>query len=451
VSVLDWGTWAAFEQRQLAHGLTSLSRHLYHLAAADDQKALLAEVKGRFAGLSLYPLVLRWIALTPADYDESITLGRALVAERPEVVTVASWNFMAEKPGFVLKASPFPFVASWYTPAVPMGTAYDLHARALLPGCPRPPTREQAKSWAEAAPYDHWTQWSAEWLAVNGAPSVSNIRRAFGPLMQYDSNAPLKLIDYMNMNAGDQIAAARQLCEITTSRCDVLAELLVRDARESEAIAAYERWIGASRDRVRVANDLTWLVRHYNRTGNVRRAEELASMAAQAYSYGGLEIYAHLMDALGRYDEAEKTYRAIAERYDKTGPLGTFIVRNAIRTGDKDLELKGWDLLRSEFPNGMERLALHALDVPPADGLLFATFGRRPEAMGLRQTDIVVGVDEWRIRNNRQYSVASRLTHDDQMTFTVWRGGRYQQVRARVPERWLGIALKDYVGGPVTH
>ena len=451
VNVLDWGAWAAFEQRQLAHGLTSLSRHLYHLAAKQDQQSLVADVKSGFASLTLYPIVLRWVALTPADYEESIRLGRTLVAERPEVVTVASWNFMAEKPEFVLKAAAFPFVGTWFPRAVPTGTAYDLWARALLPGCPRPPTREQARLWAQAAPYDQWTQWSAEWLAVDGVPSLSNVRRAFGALLLYDYSAPLKLIDYMKMPAADQIATARVLCDITTSRCDILAELLVRDARDSEAVAAYEQWIEKSRDEVRVANDLTWLVRHYHRTGKRQRAEELARMAARTYLGRRPRNFAELMDAQGRYDEAEKAFRAIADRYEWTGPLGAFIVRKALRTGDKDLELKGWDLLRAEFPNGMQRLALHALDVPPTDGILFVTFGRRLEALGLRQTDLLVGVDDWRVRNNKQYRVASRLKHEGEMTFTVWRNGRYQQVRTNLPERWLGVVLKDYSGGPTLH
>jgi hypothetical protein len=127
------------------------------------------------------------------------------------------------------------------------------------------------------------------------------------------------------------------------------------------------------------------------------------------------------------------------------------MIRQALRRKDRALELQGWDLLRTEFPGGLQRLELHALDVPPHDGIVFNTFGRRAASAGLRDSDIVVGVDEWRVRDHRQYSVISRLRHDEAMTFVVWRGGRYQQVRARVPERWLGLQLADYRGARSGH
>ena len=173
---------------------------------------------------------------------------------------------------------------------------------------------------------------------------------------------------------------------------------MVREAREPDAEAVYERLIAGARDRVAVSTGLTWLVRHYHATGRSARAEQIARMAAETGSYGGFETLAHLFDAQGRNDDAEQLYRHIAERYGSTGPLGMFLVRKAQRTRDTALELQGWEQLREEFPNGMERLAMHALDVTPADGVLFLNFGRRAGAVGLRQTDIVVGIDEWRVR-----------------------------------------------------
>ncbi len=143
-------------------------------------------------------------------------------------------------------------------------------------------------------------------------------------------------------------------------------------------------------------------------------------------------------------------YQQIADHYGDTGPLGTFFVRQGLRAGDKTLELKGWDNLRQTFPNGIERLAMHALDVTPVDGMAFHTFSRRAGATGLRPTDVVVGVDGWRVRTPGQYGVLARLSHDDAMALTVWRDGRYQQLRTRVPERWLGVQLRDHHGPGVS-
>jgi tetratricopeptide (TPR) repeat protein len=230
-----------------------------------------------------------------------------------------------------------------------------------------------------------------------------------------------------------------------------VALLLLEDAREPEAVAAYERWIASSRDRVGVSTGLAWLVRHYYATGKRERAEELARMAADVASYGGLDTLAHLLDASGRYEEAEATYREIASHYRDTGPLGTFLVRGALRTGDKKQELEGWENLRETFPTGMQPLAMHALDAPPVDGVVMTSFGRRVSAVKLEPTDIIVGVDDLRVRTQQQYKVATRLRHDEMMTLTVWRRGQYQQLRTRVPERWLGVSLGDHKGRPTAH
>ena len=55
VSVLDWGTWAAFQQRQLCHILTAGSRHLWNLGATDAQERLVAALNAQFSSLTLYP------------------------------------------------------------------------------------------------------------------------------------------------------------------------------------------------------------------------------------------------------------------------------------------------------------------------------------------------------------------------------------------------------------
>ena len=45
-------------------------------------------------------------------------------------------------------------------------------------------------------------------------------------------------------------------------------------------------------------------------------------------------------------------------------------------------------------------------------------------------------------RNGLYEDLSAR--HDEAMTFTVWREGRYEQVHATVRERWIGIELESY-------
>ena len=89
---------------------------------------------------------------------------------------------------------------------------------------------------------------------------------------------------------------------------------------------------------------------------------------------------------------------------------------------------------------------MFALETPPRDGVWFGVFGVRAAALGLRPTDVFVGLDNWRVRNLRQYEAIASLSHDPVMLLTVWRDGRHQQLRVRIPERTLASALRDYPG-----
>jgi hypothetical protein len=444
VSVLDWGTWAAFSQRHVGHSLAGENHHYRHLGLPDDREELKKTVTARFGGLTLYPIILRTVGTDAKDYEQSLAMGRALAVSNPELVTAAAWNLMEEKPKYVQRPALFPLFTAWFTPTVPVGTAFDLYPRALVPGCPRPPSAAQARVWAQAMPYDHWVQWSAEWYAVTGKPTAAAIRRAFGPLLDYDVAAPLKLIDLIEMPVAEHIAIARKLCAFSVDRCDRLAILLLRDGQPVEAAAAYEQWIAGTRDSVAVSNGVEWLTRYYAAHGKGARAEEIAREAAATGSARGMMTLAHLLDARGRDDQAQELYLRVQSRYDDSEGLGTFLVRKGLRTNDAKTETEGWELLREVFPRGPERLALHALDATPKDGLTFQGLGRRALAVGIQAADVVVGVDDWRVRNSSQYAVLTRLRHDDAITLTVWRGGKYHQLKIKMPERWLALPLANY-------
>src|SRR5205823_2684558 len=200
--------------------------------------------------------------------------------------------------------------------------------------------------------------------------------------------------------------------------CAHLGELLLLDNREREAVAAYERLVAHARDRVVVSQNVTWLVRYYYDHGRVHDAEAVAAAAADVASGGGLQTQAELFDAEGRYDEAERAYRELARHYTSdTAPLGMFLMRRALEAHDKALEVRSADLLRHDFPNGLEHVTTYALDASPTDGVTFKRFGRRPASFGLEAMDVVVAVDGWRVRTARQFIDASRLGAGDTVTF----------------------------------
>jgi hypothetical protein len=447
VHVLDWGTWAAFHQRHVCASLAGLTNHLRNLGASETLAESRRSLEATFGTLTLFPIVQRWGAPTADVYEAAMARARPLVDTTPELVTHAAWNVLLYRPDFTAPIKPFPLQVAWFTPAVPTGTALDLFSRSLRPGCPRPPTRGQAKIWAVEQPFDHWTVWAEAYLALDrGEPSYAVVRRAFGPLMDYDIEALLK-ISYRASTNDERIDVGERLCRLSADQCGTLAASMLVTDREAQAVAAYERWIAGARDRVGLSNGVTWISRYYLDHGRADRAEAVASEAAETGSWMGMQTYAELLDRLNRPAEAEPLYQRIAMHYSNaTAPLGNFLMRRALRTRDAALEAKAGELLRPVFPGGLNRVEMHALPPEPPDGITFDSFGQRPAKFGLRPTDVIVGIDEWRVHNVDQYTFASRLRFDDQITFTIWRNQRYEQLRMRLPQRWLGTYFRQYLG-----
>ena len=448
VRVLDWGTWAAHQQRHLAAALIAVTDHEENVGRDDPD--FVRRYEDAFGRLRLYPIVLRWMAREPSDYQRAVALARPLAERSPELLTQEVWTLLLDQPSYVNSPAPFPLDVSWFNPAVPVGTAFELSARALRSGPvnSRVPTQEQLVRWATDMPYDHWTQWGKEFLSVEGKPPIAVVRSALAPLFGYDRDAIIKMLDYMTPPDVERLTMTKALCDLVAGECVRLGELLLLFNREPEAAAAYRRWEKEARDRVAVAAGVTWLVRYEERMGHASYAEEVARRAGEAYSYRGLRELAEWFDRAGRHAEAESTYRRIVERYNDTEALGTFLMRQAKSTSNPELQAEANDLLRSVFPNGLEPLVARNLAPVPSDGAAFATFGPRPLALGMEFSDIIVSVNGWRVRSATQFAAVTRFQHDDLMALTVWRAGRYQDLQVRVPERMFGTRFKDHRGRP---
>jgi hypothetical protein len=201
-------------------------------------------------------------------------------------------------------------------------------------------------------------------------------------------------VDNIELTLDEHLDLVQRRCDLVPHNCGYLAELLLVNNRERDAVSAYEHWSAHERNQAIVSWNVTWLVRYYRDHGRLGDAEAVAAAAAATKSFGGLQVLAELLDMEGRSDEAERLYRRIADDYeDATAPLGVFLMRRALSAHDKALEVKAATLLRDEFPNGLERVAMYALPASPADGVTFATFGLRPASFGLKRTDVIVAVD----------------------------------------------------------
>lgn len=441
--VLDWPAWAGALQRHLVAALRGQDRVWWMLGMPDERAESLADIKRRARQLSLYPILLATVAVDEADRAQASALARQLAQTSPETVTASGWRLAASIEADGAGAS-IPAATSWFVDAVPPGTAFDLPNRALRSNVPRVST-EQLQAWAAMQPYTRWTQWYYQWRLAGGEPGEAATRTAFGSLLTYDLSA-LRQLDDVLRTQGERRRNYEAMCRISFEGCRDLADFLVAEGLDTAAAAAYEQWIEATPDYVAAANGSAWLVRYYMSRVQFARAEALAREAGDAHSNRGMQVWGHFLDARGREAEAETVYQTINTRYQDPLPLGTFTVRKALRKSDPVLQQRGWNLMKKVFPNGGERLAWNTLKGAPTDGVRFSTFGRRAEARGLQFRDIIVGVDEWRLRTAAQYPILANLRHDENMTFTVWRDGAYQQIHAQVRQRWLGAELEDVEG-----
>lgn len=441
--VLDWPRWAASAQRHVATAIWAEAKLHRMQGDPESGRELVNDVTDRLSSLTLFPLMLRSIAVDAPEYARSMREARQLAATHPELITAAAWNMLAEPPRMAAPSETFPVFHSWNYPIVPTGTAFDLYPRALQEGCPRPPSPQQAGIWAAAQPYDTWTVISAEWFPVQGKPLATDVAEALGPLLDYDAQANEHVILHLDVNPAERLRFARKLCALS-SECGRYAWLLLAEGRDEEARVAFEDWIAGSRDRLKPANDSEWLARHYVRMGRPADAMRVATFAADTYSQRGLEVLGEVLTSLGKHDDALEVYERIATRYDDRIPIGTHRMRTALRTGDRQLEIAAMADLQPVFPNGLERLAMHALDPTPGDGVTFGPLSTRARAVGVRQDDIVVGVDEWRVRSQPQYSIALDLRHNQEaVKLTVFRDGRYQQLALKMPERRLVVSVEN--------
>jgi hypothetical protein len=447
VQAIGWTMWASFLQRHLCSQLVNTWRSNNAGGGWRSNDALTNTMTGAFDKLRLFPLVLRRIAGTPGEYAQAMTAARDLTRTHPEWITPANWKLLRDKPSFdpqVQSPQPFPEDV-WYTPYIPTGTAFDAANRSLQANCPRPTPFADIDRWAKLSPYDMWIVWSATWHHLVSVSDVDRMDTAFGPLLSYDLGAVTHMRDYLDAPPDRHLAFAREACSLDLEECGKFAAALVENGRDAEAAREFEFWIAKGRDQVAMSHALSWVVNYYHDTNRRDRALALARFAGGVNSQAGLVTYADLLDRRGQHADAEQVYRENLNHYDDGIALAAYLLREARRTGTKGYANEARPYVSRLFPSGLEQVTLADFhNTPPQDGVLIKHGSPRSDRLGVHTGDIFVAVDGVRVRSYPQYALVWRLSNDQQVTLTVWRDGRYQQLPLRVPQRWFGVAFDSY-------
>jgi hypothetical protein len=456
---IGWGTWAAFLERHLLHFLLRRHDHARRMLGLPTQAdADLQEAARRFGKLIHYPLLEVRTTLEarrrPQRFDELVEL----VARRPELFPVFEWFYLGEMAHYELVRHTMPTLAAWFLPAVPRGTTYDIKTRLaahLVASAPDP-----LRSLHAISPLDYETSEQLARVAFKDQASLPGLEKVFGPRAEYDVRAVDLMSELVVRDLEPYGRLVERTCELSADHCFERGLFLVETGRFGDAAAAYQRALDGASDRVMAANNSLWLMNYYLDTGQAARAHAVAEEAAATGSYGGLLTEARFLERTGEFDAAESILQEAMRRYgnEPKNPdeewerrdgeqdwdnLLVFYYRMAFEQKKTAYAKRFHALADRDFPNGIERLDRASLTGRPLDGVTVLTASPIAERRGMKAGDIIVGLDGVRVRTRRQYFVVLDFTDRPEITLVLFRHPDYVEVKARVPWRRLGIALRS--------
>jgi tetratricopeptide (TPR) repeat protein len=236
-------------------------------------------------------------------------------------------------------------------------------------------------------------------------------------------------------------------CAIRPESCLQLGRVLAANGQDAAAARAYQRAVDTAWDRVSVANEIEWLVEYRYEHGSADKALELARMAAETYSSGGLLTLARLLEKMGRFEQAREEYEKESQRYQGNAELMGFYHRMARVRKQRAYASRLDELTQRVFPDGLARVELRGLSSPPRQGVLFKSSSPALHAAGLMAGAIVVALDGWGVRNLEQFQAVRAFSRSPEMKLIVWQEGRYREVEAVVNGRRFGVDVTSYPEG----
>jgi tetratricopeptide (TPR) repeat protein len=442
--VLDWPVWAAFEQRSLLHVLEEQHLCLAESYGLEREAAQHREsLASRLGGLRLFPFLLRRMAVTPAEFARAVQGARPLLQERPELVTWANWTrIAAQTPYPGVTPTDLPPEGRWFRPLLPYGTALDYNARLW----DRNGRVTEDLALLDEARHHVFHVLIRRLYAerrYGKKPPVSALKSIYGATVEFDRDALVSIADSArDSDAAEFVSAARAMCRLSLDDCVTLAAYLKDHGDPHGAAREYQRWVDGARDRVKVSNNLEWLVGYYYDHGQKEKALALARGAAEVYSAGGLRTMAMLLERMGQLAEAEEYLRQISERYDHEGDLVEFLVRHRDDATCKRCRRSLEEVIARAFPEGPQPVHLNEFGAARPEGVTIgAPTGHGSGGVSLLVGDVIVGIDAVRVNGLRQMRIQNRLSTEPEVKIVYWRRGVATEARVgRVAFRYFPFA-----------
>ncbi len=452
--VLGWGTWAAFYQRHIAGLLVAAHEILDESLGMPESAAEFShDARQVFSGLTLDPVVeVRRSRKAGARVEDTIGMdeGIELARRSPEVLNARSWEFLADSALHMMRKRGMPQAERWFSRAVLETSVLETPSRVRLLGDAVGKPNSVETALVGFAPHHP----AVVDIVLKRLPpeekTLDRVTREVGARVEYDIEALRKLEEAADKEGEKGIPIRERMCDLDRNECADLGWAFVRLGRPVEAAAAFQRMVDEAPDRIGVCNNANWLVSYHYDQGRVEEARTLADMAADVYCSWGLYTRAYLSERMGQPVEAERVYVAKAERYDGEEPvsyaLAGFYYRMARVQKDGEYEGRLEELLSGVFPQGLETLPSTHDAAPPTDGVLIDGKSDWLEHAGLRGSDVIVGLDGFRVRSLPQYDVVRNFqalpSDATEMRLRVWRQTQYLDVTTRLLGRRFGVRVR---------
>lgn len=444
VRVIGWGLWAGFLQRQLCQAVVEDFKVMNKMwAVPDDARAFRDKADAAFAGLRLYPFVRRQNATDDAYYHQAQDDSMALIRRQPHLIPAEAWNNVAYTVPFgkIYFPPPHPFINEWHRHNPPAGTAYDFHPRANHPSLvDRSDTMALLEQLHAIAPWDHDISLTLTRKRYGEKPSVAQIMEVYRMELDYATSPMLAIAEASEANPPIYVEWMNKAAAQAPTVCYRLGDYLVKQGRADDAARAYTDGMARAPDPLEMAAVARWMVNYLEDHHESEKATALADRAAEVYSQAGLEAKASLLERRKEYDDAYAIHQAIVDRYGHPEEVIPFLARMQQAAPNSKYRA----LFAQAIANGpYQKIELRNLSGAPALGAVASAENDEMRKAGLRQTDVIVGVQGYRVDNAARYTIL-RETGGPQLTLIIWRDNTYRELKASPPGRRFGVDFNDY-------
>ena len=448
VSVIGWGMWAGFFQRQVCHSVEHDYDFLQRIWGVPDVAKKFSDKCDRnFGGLRLYPFVRRFNAIDAATYHESVDDGFKVTVATPQLVPAQCWDYLDYwlTPDDYYQPNPNPHINEWHKHNPPPGTAYNPQPRFDHPSLvSRPDAGSLFDKLHAIAPYDSNISWYMWKTKYKEKPTYKQALDLFGPTVLYSTDSMKKVADTVLNQPDLYEQSLARLAAIDPSDYFTLADYFAARAQDEKAARYYEQGNKLSPDPVDVAAHANWLIHYDLKHGRTEAARSLADFVGEVYSGAGLQAKAEFLEATGDYMGAYQWFSKIDERYGDSTFLTAFVIRHKAETGDTRFDALAEAQLAKTFPQGIERVTMADFKSAPADGVLIKKASDRAIAAGMRNGDVIVSINGIRSQTYAQYLCGRQVKLDPEMDLIVWQGDRYTDIKTSPPDHLFGGDMGDY-------